>query len=182
MRRLILLAAITLLVGGGVFYLVNPFGSPNWNAMSRLLGWQILRIQSYAMEPTIPRNSTVKICYPVTEFEVGNIVMFRYRTSSESRIGDLVLRPAGIDIVDIKRVAAIGPAELQVTLSGVEINGNSIGSFFAPGPAGVGLVGRFEVPAGMVFLMGDNLAQSNDSRANGPIPMQDVIGKACDAP
>lgn len=63
MGRLILLLVLALLAGVGIFY-VKPFGSPNWNAMSRLMGWQIFRIPSSAMEPTFARNSTIRICYP----------------------------------------------------------------------------------------------------------------------
>jgi len=181
MRRLILLAVLVLLVGGGVLYLANPFGSPNWSPLSRLLGWEVFRVPSAAMEPTIPRNSTVRICYPAGEVEVGDLVMFRYRTATEARIGDVVLSPAGTEIVDLKRVAAIGAAVLEVTTSGVEVNGSRIRPWFAPGPAGTGVAGRFEVPSGTIFVLGDNLVSSNDSRFNGPVPMQAVLGKACDA-
>lgn len=107
--------------------------------------------------------------------------MFRYRTASETRVRDAMLMPADTEIVDIERVAAIGAAVLEVTPSGVEVNGNCIRAWFVPGSAGVGLIGGFDVPSGAVFVMGDNLAQSNDSRVNGPIPLQDVLGKACDA-
>ncbi len=37
---------------------------------------------------------------------------------------------------------------------------------------------KVRVPAGQVFMMGDNRTDSNDSRFFGTVPLQDVVGKA----
>ena len=34
------------------------------------------------------------------------------------------------------------------------------------------------IPEGYIFVMGDNRNASNDSRAFGPVPLQDIIGRA----
>jgi signal peptidase I len=37
--------------------------------------------------------------------------------------------------------------------------------------------GEFRVPEGSVFVLGDNLPHSEDSRQLGPVPLRDIIGK-----
>ncbi len=37
--------------------------------------------------------------------------------------------------------------------------------------------GRYKVPEGYIFVIGDNLAASSDSRDFGPVPVEDIVGK-----
>jgi signal peptidase I len=47
-----------------------------------------------------------------------------------------------------------------------------------PGQCGPRVFGPVTVPAGQIFVMGDNRVVSQDSRCQGPVPIENVIGRA----
>ena len=60
----------------------------------------------------------------------------------------------------------------------------SAGEVVEPGlqPEGIDNGSDYTVPAGNVYVLGDNRDQSEDSRAWGPVPLDRVEGKAVFAP
>jgi signal peptidase I len=76
----------------------------------------------------------------------------------------------------VKRVVALGGETLSILGGGVLVNGRPLEEPYA--------VGRTEpemrpqrIPEGFYFLMGDNRASSEDSRAFGPVPKERIAGK-----
>jgi len=83
----------------------------------------------------------------------------------------------------IKRVIAIGGEEVEMRSCEVRIDGQLLiepyldPTVVTPGNCG-GDFGPLIVPEETVFVMGDNRAGSQDSRALGPILRDDIVGRA----
>jgi signal peptidase I len=96
------------------------------------------------------------------------------------RRGDVVLVKTAKDVI-IKRIAympgdTIGPLESRAF--------RRVWDFFEverpqEGPE---YLARLKVPPGFVVVLGDNLAASDDSRSIGPIALEDILGRAVNAP
>jgi signal peptidase I len=79
----------------------------------------------------------------------------------------------------IKRVIGIPGDVLEIRDGRVWLNGGVLSEPYVPAeyrdPA---TMAPMRVPAGHYFVMGDHRSASNDSRSWGPLPMQDIYGKA----
>jgi signal peptidase I len=165
---------------------------------------QAFYIPSGSMERTLLIKDRVlvnKVVYRFRDVHRGEIVVFNGRgtgfTESESVIAPpsngvqrairSVQRVFGVGAPGeqdfVKRVIGVGGDTVaccdeqgRVTVNGValdepyvfENNPLDAGRTFAP----------FKVPAGDLWVMGDHRGDSGDSRINGPIPQDRVIGKA----
>lgn len=148
-------------------------------------------IPSGSMIPTIEIDDRVmvsKLSYRFGEVERSDIVVFRnpYAGERDESIPEAVvrnvlealgIRTAATDDL-IKRVVAIEGDVLEIRDNQVYLNGELLAEpYLAPGS----VMPDFEVgpiPAGHVFMMGDNRSQSSDSRVFGPVPLDDVVGEA----
>ncbi len=125
-------------------------------------------IPSESMVPTLEVGDRVfvnKFIYRFHEPERGDIVVFG---SLENGDDDL-----------IKRVVAVPGDRVRIHNGVLKVNGETQEEPYvkAQFPDGT-IYGPEKVPEGEVFVMGDNRANSRDSRFFGPVPIDDIEGKA----
>jgi len=111
----------------------------------------------------------------------------------DPRWGDIIvfLNPANRKERYVKRVAALPGETIEIRASGIYVDGRRLsgppfGGFSYIEPFGRPLSDRktyagegrpFTVPAGHVFVLGDNINRSFDSRFFGPVPVDDLVGR-----
>lgn len=125
-------------------------------------------IPSESMVPTLLVNDRVlvnKFIYRFTEPQRGDILVFK---SVEGPDQDL-----------IKRVMGVPGDEIRVQSGRVFINGEPQDEpYVNKRMPDTSFFGPETVPEGYVFMMGDNRANSQDSRFFGPVPYENVQGEA----
>jgi signal peptidase I len=154
--------------------------------------FQAFYIPSASMEPTLEVGDRVlvnKLSYDLHDVHRGDIVVFASAPNKE-------WHKAGIDDL-VKRVIGL-PGETVTQCDGekVCIDGKVLGESYLPkGTPSIfpstlpklsdgtnvcapdSPAGGCKVPAGMVFVMGDNRTNSQDSRANGPVKQSSIVGR-----
>ena len=78
----------------------------------------------------------------------------------------------------IKRVIAIEGDVIKADQGVVYVNGEAIDEPYLPEGTQTSDFGRVTIAQDEIFVMGDNRANSDDSRAFGPIPEDSVVGEA----
>jgi signal peptidase I len=143
---------------------------------------QAFYIPSPSMVPTLKPGDRVlvnKLSYDFHSVRIGDIVVFR-RPPADTTLG--------IDDL-IKRVVALPGQTISVSNCKVFVNGKAEDQSYLPkgwqNPASeyctvwtTSLPNPYKVPAGDLFVMGDNRKDSYDSRYWGPLPDSYIVGRA----
>ena len=127
---------------------------------------QATRVDGQSMEPTLHTNQRIiieKITYRLHPPERGDIIVLR--------------RPTGAVEPLIKRVVGLPGETVEIKNGLVYIDGEPLDEPYLD-QSTQGSMSALVVPEKNVFVLGDNRHASNDSRAFGPVPYSDIIGRA----
>lgn len=134
------------------------------------------KIPTGSMRPVLMEGDRIfvdKISYRFHPPERGDITVFKYPLDRKK---DFVKRLAGLggETVEIR--------EGQIHINGMKLDRPSLFAqqfYYNREDWNYGKTGQvIPVPAGHYFVLGDNSAQSSDSRNWGFVPAKDMIGKA----
>jgi signal peptidase I len=132
------------------------------------LAVQNFQVQGPSMMPTLQNSEYIlvdKAVYYLHAPQRGDIIVF---VAPPDPSTDYVKRVIGVP-GDTVRVAPNG----VVSVDGVALNEPYVADLDNPYPPNT-----WKLSANQYFVMGDNRGDSSDSRAWGPVPRQNIIGKA----
>jgi signal peptidase I len=125
-----------------------------------------VRVRSDSMEPTLHSGAMVlidKVTYHGRDPRRGEVIV-----ATDPRTGGSI----------VKRVVAIGGDSVGIEDGQLIVNGARVDEDYIENSGMDGFFfGPDVVPAGHVFLLGDNRADSVDSRAFGPVAVGDIDGR-----
>lgn len=157
-----------LLAGG--LYLFNPHNANSQDPRLRILGVAPVRIGGNDMLPTL-REGHVVFVHAVAsgqpDLARGDIVTFRPAHAPEH--------------MWVKRMIALPGDTLSIDAGQLTINGQPVEEPYLRAENAQQdfsrTVAAITIPAGHYYLMGDNRDNSEDSRFNGPVPAQALVGR-----
>lgn len=128
---------------------------------------QATRVDGQSMEPSLHTDERLVV------------EKLSYRLHGPQRFDIVVIRvPSQGDELLIKRVVGL-PGELVEIRDGVVyINGVELDEPFVEQQTYPGRDAGVTVPPLHVYVMGDNRTHSNDSRSFGPVPIDNIVGRA----
>ncbi len=124
-----------------------------------------VRVDGFSMRPTLQDGEFVlvgKLNYRFGKVERGDIIVFHYPMNPKQEL--------------IKRVIGLPGDRINVQNGVVSINKQALSEpYIAAAPA---YSGDWVVPAGQIFVLGDNRNDSSDSHSWGFLPFENIVGKA----
>ena len=125
---------------------------------------EVFWIPSGSMEPTLVEDDRV-VVLRTAAIDRGDVIVFKPPPA-----------PGATEAHYIKRAIGL-PGDVVELIDGqVHVNGTKLTEPYAR--LDQATYGPTTVPTGHVFFLGDNRADSNDSREIGTVPLNDVVGEA----
>ncbi len=129
--------------------------------------FQVFSIPSESMVPTLQPGDRVLVNRLDDDPSRGEVVVFRRPDTWAGQHNDI-----------IKRVIATGGETVEGRDGDVFVDGVPLDeSYLAEGIVTADF-GPATVPEGEIWVMGDNRPSSSDSRTNGSVPLDRVVGRA----
>jgi signal peptidase I len=152
-------------------FIVQAFKIPSGSMLPTLQIGDHLLVNKFIYGVKVPMTGTVLVPWKTPEHD--DIVVFRF---PKDRSIDYIKRVVGVagDTVEIKNKQLYLNGE-PITSPHAHFTGNDIMKA-SSGPRDN--MGPVKVPAGNIFVMGDNRDNSFDSRFWGFVKLDDVLGKA----
>ena len=145
--------------------------------------FQAFYIPSESMVPTLKVGDRVlvnKLSYDLHDVHRGDIIVFKAPPAAEAgNIKDLVKRVVGLpgDTVEARdENGEVCDTEDVSKMCHVYVNNRRLDEPYIHGQTTVNMPPK-KIPAGHLFMMGDNRTSSRDSRYFGPIEKSAVIGR-----
>ncbi len=128
---------------------------------------QATRVEGQSMEPNL---------YSDQRLVVEKV---SYRFHGPHRFDIVVLEmPSQGDELLIKRVIGLPGEKIDIRDGHVYINEQQLQEPFTDDRTQPGRYGSVQVPPLHVYVLGDNRDRSNDSRSFGPVPIENIVGRA----
>jgi signal peptidase I len=128
---------------------------------------QATRVEGQSMEPNLHTNQRLVV------------EKVSYRFHGPQRFDVVVIKmPSQGDELLIKRVIGLPGETVEIRDGTVYINGAALDEPHAQGDTSTRHNASVMVPPLHVFVMGDNRNHSNDSRSFGPVPIENIVGRA----
>jgi signal peptidase I len=124
-----------------------------------------IRVDGFSMEPTLRNGEFVivnKLAYRLGQPTLGDVIVFHYPRDPEQEY--------------IKRVIGLSGDEVRIAGGQLFVNEQLIPEPYISSPARYD--SEWTIPENSLFVLGDNRNNSSDSHNWGPVPMENVIGKA----
>jgi signal peptidase I len=128
---------------------------------------QATRVEGQSMEPNLHTNQRLVV------------EKMSYRFHGPERFDIVVLRIGSQgDELLIKRVVGLPGETVEIRNGQVYVDGEMLDEPFAIGDTRPGRQSSVTVPPLHVYVLGDNRNHSNDSRNFGPVPIENIVGRA----